>query len=111
MMVQHISKVRSIELDDWNDEQIGQMRGGNLKAREYWEATRPPGIVVNDSSVRRALLDPCVLILEQNDHFLHQIEVRRSNLGQGSSPIAHPSHALSQFEIFSPFIDSTAKRR
>lgn len=41
--------MRSVELDDWSDEQVTAMRSvGNTKAREFWEARRPDGIAVDD---------------------------------------------------------------
>ncbi|GAA6054757.1 hypothetical protein JCM3770_000928 [Rhodotorula araucariae] len=42
----HVSKVRSVELDDWNDEQLERMeRVGNALSNAYFEARLPPGTV------------------------------------------------------------------
>ncbi|GAA5828274.1 hypothetical protein JCM11251_002671 [Rhodosporidiobolus azoricus] len=42
----HVSKVRSIELDDWNDEQVAQMDAvGNARSNAYFEARLPAGTV------------------------------------------------------------------
>ncbi|GAA6059346.1 hypothetical protein JCM10212_003244 [Sporobolomyces blumeae] len=42
----HISRVRSVELDDWNDEQIASMEAvGNRRSNAFFEATMPPGTV------------------------------------------------------------------
>eukprot|EP00312_Isochrysidales_sp_CCMP1244_P000788 CAMPEP_0196688936 /NCGR_PEP_ID=MMETSP1090-20130531/17587_1 /TAXON_ID=37098 /ORGANISM="Isochrysis sp, Strain CCMP1244" /LENGTH=153 /DNA_ID=CAMNT_0042027903 /DNA_START=47 /DNA_END=504 /DNA_ORIENTATION=+ len=39
----HISKVRSLNLDSWNDDWVAQMeRWGNTKATAYWEANIGP---------------------------------------------------------------------
>ena len=41
----HISKVRSLNLDSWNDDWVANMeRWGNQKASAYWEARIPPGV-------------------------------------------------------------------
>ncbi|KPV78067.1 uncharacterized protein RHOBADRAFT_6343, partial [Rhodotorula graminis WP1] len=35
----HVSKVRSVELDDWSDEQLERMEEvGNAKSNEFFEA-------------------------------------------------------------------------
>ncbi|KAK4055313.1 hypothetical protein OIV83_000596 [Microbotryomycetes sp. JL201] len=48
----HVSKVRSIDLDDWNDEQLGSMDAlGNIKANAFWQARKPRDLVVTDSNV------------------------------------------------------------
>ena len=39
----HISKVRSLNLDQWNDDWVSNMeRWGNEKCKAYWEARAPP---------------------------------------------------------------------
>lgn len=38
----HISKVKSIQLDQWTEEQVQKlMEMGNVKAKEIWEAKVP----------------------------------------------------------------------
>ncbi|KAH9819982.1 hypothetical protein DFH28DRAFT_886077 [Melampsora americana] len=45
----HLSKVRSLDLDDWSDEQIKNMElVGNEKAKLIWEARLPSGFRVTD---------------------------------------------------------------
>ncbi|KAK7203473.1 hypothetical protein BZA70DRAFT_282578 [Myxozyma melibiosi] len=40
----HISRVKSVDLDSWTDEQLKSMvRWGNNKANKYWEARLPSG--------------------------------------------------------------------
>ncbi|BGP36366.1 hypothetical protein JCM10449v2_000267 [Rhodotorula kratochvilovae] len=42
----HVSKVRSVELDDWSDEQLERMeRVGNARSNAYFEARLPEGTV------------------------------------------------------------------
>lgn len=51
----HISKVRSVDLDDWADEQLAKMREmGNTRANAFWAAHLPPD-AVPDPSDRAAL--------------------------------------------------------
>ena len=48
----HISKVRSIELDDWSDEQVAAMEAvGNARSNAFFEAEMPPQTLetLNDS--------------------------------------------------------------
>lgn len=42
----HISKVKSVDLDAWTDEQVELMvKWGNEKCNSYWESKLPPGYV------------------------------------------------------------------
>ncbi|BGP28523.1 hypothetical protein JCM10296v2_000258 [Rhodotorula toruloides] len=42
----HISKVRSIELDDWSDEQLAPLAEiGNVRSNEFYEAKLPAGTI------------------------------------------------------------------
>ncbi|SCV68848.1 BQ2448_969 [Microbotryum intermedium] len=48
----HVSKVRSIELDDWNDEQLEAIRFvGNIKANSIYEARKPVEAVPTDKTI------------------------------------------------------------
>ncbi|SCZ90964.1 BZ3500_MvSof-1268-A1-R1_Chr1-3g02427 [Microbotryum saponariae] len=48
----HVSKVRSIELDDWTDEQIDAIRSvGNVKSNSIYEARRPVEVVPTDKTI------------------------------------------------------------
>ncbi|BGP12419.1 hypothetical protein JCM10213_001977 [Rhodosporidiobolus nylandii] len=50
----HVSKVRSVELDDWSDEQLAHMEAvGNARSNAFFEARMPAGTVeqLSDSSV------------------------------------------------------------
>ena len=39
----HLTKVRSLNLDSWNDDWVANMeKWGNLKVNAFWEATPPP---------------------------------------------------------------------
>ena len=42
----HISKVKSVDLDTWTDEQLQSvLKWGNARANKYWEAKLAPGHV------------------------------------------------------------------
>ena len=42
----HISKVKSVDLDAWTDDQVENMvRWGNQKANLYWESKLPDGYI------------------------------------------------------------------
>lgn len=48
----HISKVRSIDLDTWNDQQLEKLKvTGNDAANAYWEARLPPHYVPDESKL------------------------------------------------------------
>lgn len=48
----HISRVKSVDLDTWTDEQMASMlRWGNARANRYWEAKLAPGHVPNESKI------------------------------------------------------------
>jgi stromal membrane-associated protein len=48
----HISRVKSVDLDAWTDEQTQSMiRWGNAKANKYWEAKLAPDHVPSDGKI------------------------------------------------------------
>ena len=48
----HISRVKSVDLDAWTDEQLASIvKWGNLRANIYWEAKLAPGHVPSDSKI------------------------------------------------------------
>ncbi|CAH2351979.1 ADP-ribosylation factor GTPase-activating protein effector protein 2 [[Candida] railenensis] len=48
----HISKVKSVDLDAWTDEQVENMlRWGNDKCNLYWEAKLPDGYIPDGSKI------------------------------------------------------------
>jgi stromal membrane-associated protein len=45
----HISKVKSVDLDAWTDDQLKHiMSWGNVRANKWWEAKLAPGHVPSD---------------------------------------------------------------
>ena len=48
----HISRVKSVDLDAWTDDQLQSvLRWGNGRANKYWEAKLAPGHVPSDSKI------------------------------------------------------------
>lgn len=48
----HISRVKSVDLDSWTDEQLASMlRWGNGRANKYWENKLAPGHVPNEAKI------------------------------------------------------------
>ncbi|CCX16993.1 Similar to Uncharacterized protein C824.09c; acc. no. Q9UT34 [Pyronema omphalodes CBS 100304] len=48
----HISKVKSVDLDSWTDEQLQSVvKWGNSKANKYWEANLAPGHVPSEAKI------------------------------------------------------------
>lgn len=49
----HISKVKSVDLDSWTDEEVQNMvLWGNQKANEFWEAGLPDGYVPDEGKIQ-----------------------------------------------------------
>ncbi|KAF2279088.1 ArfGap-domain-containing protein [Westerdykella ornata] len=48
----HISRVKSVDLDSWTDEQLQNMiKWGNARANKYWEAKLAPGHVPSEAKI------------------------------------------------------------
>ncbi|KAL8685704.1 MAG: hypothetical protein Q9218_007589 [Villophora microphyllina] len=48
----HISKVKSVDLDAWTDEQLQSvLRWGNSRANKYWESKLAPGHVPSEAKI------------------------------------------------------------
>jgi stromal membrane-associated protein len=48
----HISRVKSVDLDSWTDEQLQSvLMWGNARANKYWEAKLAPGHVPSESKI------------------------------------------------------------
>ncbi|KAE8149831.1 stromal membrane-associated protein [Aspergillus avenaceus] len=48
----HISRVKSVDLDAWTDEQLQSVvRWGNSRANKYWEAKLAPGHIPSDGKI------------------------------------------------------------
>ncbi|KAI9803600.1 MAG: hypothetical protein M1825_001943 [Sarcosagium campestre] len=48
----HISRVKSVDLDAWTDEQLQSiLKWGNIRANKYWEAKLAPGHVPSEAKI------------------------------------------------------------
>lgn len=48
----HISRVKSVDLDSWTDEQAKSMlKWGNARANQYWEAGLPDGYIPDEGKI------------------------------------------------------------
>jgi stromal membrane-associated protein len=48
----HISRVKSVDLDSWTDEQLQSvLKWGNARANKYWEAKLTPGHVPSEAKI------------------------------------------------------------
>jgi stromal membrane-associated protein len=48
----HISRVKSVDLDAWTDEQLQSvLKWGNARANKYWEAKLAPGHVPSEAKI------------------------------------------------------------
>ncbi|KAH9456918.1 hypothetical protein Pst134EA_020825 [Puccinia striiformis f. sp. tritici] len=57
----HISKVRSLDLDDWNDDHIRNIiLIGNIKSKQIWEARLPPNFKLTNSNIKQFIHDKYV---------------------------------------------------
>lgn len=95
----HISKVKSVDLDAWTDEQIELMvKWGNDKCNEFWESKLPDGYIPNELKIEnfiRTKYDmkkwaassnvPDPMSVNVKPHNLHPSHTNQSN---GSGQIA-----------------------
>ncbi|KAJ4377715.1 ARF GAP with effector function(s) [Neocucurbitaria cava] len=120
----HISKVKSVDLDSWTDEQLQSvLKWGNGRANKYWEAKLAPGHVPSEAKIENfirtkyeskrwvmdgGIPDPSTLEADDDDMPLKkvqekvQIERSASQRLAGSSsqpqpPLARPQPAIDLF--------------
>jgi stromal membrane-associated protein len=109
----HISRVKSVDLDAWTDEQLQSvLKWGNSRANKYWESKLAPGHVPSESKIENFIRtkyeskrwvmegpipDPSTLDAEGDDDVplslvkeKHNIE-RSASQRAGASPAPGPS--------------------
>ncbi|KAK3384518.1 hypothetical protein B0T24DRAFT_519353 [Lasiosphaeria ovina] len=115
----HISRVKSVDLDSWTDEQLQSiLNWGNARANKYWEAKLAPGHVPSESKIENFIRtkyelkrwvmdgpmpDPATLDAEADDdvplsvvkekqNIEHREQARKASVGQTADPrlIASP---------------------
>lgn len=109
----HISRVKSVDLDSWTDEQLQSVLSwGNARANKYWEAKLTPGHAPSEAKIENFIRtkyelkrwvmdgpmpDPATLDAEADDDIPLSIvkekqsidrkeSVRKASLGQSSAP-------------------------
>lgn len=112
----HISRVKSVDLDSWTDEQLQSVLSwGNARANKYWEAKLAPGHKPSDGKVesfirtkyelKRWVMDgpkPDPASLDDDDNIplslvkekksIDQKEsIRKASIGQASRPSVAPA--------------------
>jgi len=121
----HISKVKSVDLDTWTDEQLQSvLRWGNARANRYWEAKLAPGHVPSEAKMENfirtkyesqrwtmdgPLPDPATLDADDDDMPLSQVQekvqVERSASQRLAGPAASATSATSARQRPPPAID------
>ncbi|KAM0281680.1 hypothetical protein ACHAQH_003411 [Verticillium albo-atrum] len=114
----HISRVKSVDLDSWTDEQLQSILSwGNARAQKYWEAKLAPGHVPSESKIENfirtkyelkrwvmdgGIPDPATLDVEGDDDVPLSIvkekqvverreSVRKASVGQSAAPRSIPA--------------------
>ena len=107
----HISRVKSVDLDTWTDEQLQSMLNwGNRRANKYWEAKLAHGHVPSDSKVESFIRtkyelkrwvmdgpmpDPSTLddgddiplsLVKEKQTIERKESIRKASIGQSSKP-------------------------
>ena len=120
----HISRVKSVDLDSWTDEQLQSMLNwGNARANKYWEAKLAAGHKPSDSKVesfirtkyelKRWVMDgpmPDPATLDDDDNIPLSLvkekktierkeSIRKASIGQSSKPSAAAAAALPQPDL------------
>lgn len=109
----HISRVKSVDLDSWTDEQLQSiLNWGNARANKYWEAKLAPGHAPSEAKIENFIRtkyelkrwvmdgpmpDPSTLDVDGDDDVPLSVvkekkvmerreSLRKASLGQSSSP-------------------------
>jgi stromal membrane-associated protein len=112
----HISRVKSVDLDAWTDEQLQSvLKWGNSRANKYWEAKLAPGHVPSEAKIENFIRtkyeskrwvmegpipDPSTLDAEGDDDIPLNLVKEKHNIERsasqkaitGPSPSPGPSH-------------------
>lgn len=119
----HISRVKSVDLDSWTDEQLASILSwGNARANKYWEAKLAPGHVPSEAKIENFIRtkyelkrwvmdgpipDPASLdvdgdddvplsVVKEKQNIERRESVRKQPVGQSAAPhrsVAPPSVA------------------
>lgn len=108
----HISRVKSVDLDSWTDEQLQSvMKWGNSKANKYWEAKLAPGHVPSEAKIENFIRtkyeskrwvmdgpmpDPSSLAADDDDDVPLSVVKEKQSLERAASHRAAPDAGPSQ---------------
>ena len=114
----HISRVKSVDLDAWTDEQLQSvLKWGNIKANKYWEAKLAPGHVPSEAKIenfirtkyesRRWVMDgpmpdPSTFEAEDDDDIPLSVVKEKQSLERSMSQRAAAESGSSQFRKAQP---------
>ncbi|RFU24704.1 hypothetical protein B7463_g11632, partial [Scytalidium lignicola] len=103
----HISRVKSVDLDAWTDEQLASvLKWGNARANKYWEAKLAPGHVPSEAKIENFIRtkyeskrwvmdgpmpDPSTLDVEGDDDIPLNLVKEKQNLERAPSQRATSS--------------------
>ncbi|KAF1981952.1 ArfGap-domain-containing protein [Aulographum hederae CBS 113979] len=107
----HISRVKSVDLDSWTDEQLNSMlKWGNARANKYWEAKLAPGHVPSEAKIENfirtkydskrwvmdgGIPDPSTLTEDGDDDVPLNVVQEKAKIGRSESQRAgQPSGAI-----------------
>ncbi|KAF2679803.1 ArfGap-domain-containing protein [Lentithecium fluviatile CBS 122367] len=123
----HISRVKSVDLDSWTDEQLQSMiKWGNARANKYWEAKLAPGHVPSEAKIENFIRtkyeskrwtmdgpvpDPSTLDVDDDDMPLKKVQEKvqiersasqrlASGSGQPPPPRAPPRQQQPVIDLF-----------
>ncbi|KAF8246752.1 ArfGap-domain-containing protein [Wilcoxina mikolae CBS 423.85] len=116
----HISKVKSVDLDSWTDEQLQSVvKWGNSRANKYWEANLAPGHVPSESKIENFIRtkyeskrwvmegeipDPSTLDDSDDDNVplkvVQEKLERKSSAATAAAPPSAPPQQQSNFNLF-----------
>ncbi|KAI1881146.1 hypothetical protein JX265_001386 [Neoarthrinium moseri] len=109
----HISRVKSVDLDSWTDEQLASILSwGNARANKYWESKLAPGHVPSDAKIENFIRtkyelkrwvmdgpmpDPASLdtegdddiplsIVKEKQNIERKESIRKASVGQSAAP-------------------------
>ncbi|KAL8284117.1 hypothetical protein RQP46_004866 [Phenoliferia psychrophenolica] len=92
----HVSKVRSVDLDDWSDEQLASMVAwGNARANEHWESRKPASTLATDENIASFIKRKYVGKEWASDSTVAAERRRQSSAPMSLEPIAEVRRGLS----------------
>ncbi|XP_014557974.1 hypothetical protein COCVIDRAFT_36599 [Bipolaris victoriae FI3] len=130
----HISRVKSVDLDTWTDEQLESvLKWGNARANKYWESKLAPGHVPSEAKIENFIRtkyeskrwvmdgpmpDPSTLDSDDDDMPLskvqEKVQIERSasqRLAQGSGRAPPPQRQAQQQPVIDLFGDDPVPER